>query len=102
MDIIRWQLELGDEVIGQIIDEHAYEFPWAIGRLVDDSKFERFRGYLNFDYNDEDRVWSESLEEFSEEIKARGGFILRDLETGMVESDIILYDYGNNLVCFRW
>jgi hypothetical protein len=97
-DITRWQLELGDEVVAKIIDEHAYEFPWARGRLVDSPGFERFKDYFD---SAEDGRWSEDLEVLSAEIEARGDFILRDLQTGTISSSVILYNFADNIVCFR-
>jgi hypothetical protein len=98
-DIIRWQLELGDEVIAQIIDEHAYEFPWATGRLVDSPRFERFKDYFN---SAEDGRWNEDLEVLGTEIQTRGDFILRDLKTGAIRSSVSLYEGCDNTVYFRW
>lgn len=97
-NIIRWQLELGDEVVAKIIDEHAYEFPWATGRVVDSPGFERFKDYFD---SAEDRQWSDDLEVISAEIEAKGDFILRDLQTGKISSSVILHQLADNMVCFR-
>jgi hypothetical protein len=97
-DLIRWQLELGDEVIAKIIDEHAYEFPWSRGRLVDSPGFERFKDYFA---RAEDGRWSEDLEVLSAEIEAQGDFTLRDLQTGTISSSVILHEFDDNIVVFR-
>jgi len=97
-EAVRWYLELGGEIVAHIADADEYDFPWTYGTLIDSPKFERFRTY----HTDPDE-WPDDNLEFDTligEIRDRGGFVLRDLQSGEVHPGIRLHHRGNS-VWFR-
>lgn len=79
---VRWHLELGTEVVAYIEDAHIYEFPWTYGVIVASPQFERFRTYFT-----DSETWADddaTIESLCDEVLSRGGFILRDLQSGRV------------------
>jgi hypothetical protein len=97
---IRWQLELGGDIIAEIIDQDQHDFPWDYGRLVDDTKFKRFANYFHYLEEENWNDCADDIKAISEEVSSLGGFILRDLKTGKTHEPI-LYDFGNLFVWFR-
>jgi hypothetical protein len=98
-EAIRWHLELGDEVIARIADAHEYEFPWTYGVVVPSSEFERFRQYFT-----DSETWPEddpAIEALCAEVNSRGGFRLRDLETGRAYESVTL-NQNSEYVWFRF
>jgi hypothetical protein len=95
---VRWQLELAGEVVA-CINADEYEFPWTYGRLVDSPGFERFRRYFTDpeDWPDDDP----ELEALCREVQDGGGFVLRDLSTGMTYRGVCLNHDGGQVVWFR-
>ena len=91
-----WQLELGHEVIAEILNDGT-DFPWTYGKLIDPSKFDRFRCYFS-----DDDTWPETSEfdALLDEIRAKGGFILKNLRTGESFGSIRLNQEGQS-VWFR-
>lgn len=86
-EAIRWQLELGGEVIARILDAHDYEFPWTYGKLFESPGFERFRVYFT-----DPEYWPNddpAIEALCSEVQDRGGFVLRDFQTGQSHPGII-------------
>jgi hypothetical protein len=95
---IRWHLELGGEIVARIADTDEYDFPWTYGVLVESPGFERFRPYFT---NPDD--WPEddpAIEALCGEVHARGGFALRDFQTGALHQGIRLNQRGES-VWFR-
>jgi hypothetical protein len=97
-EAVRWHLELGDEVIAQIADADDYDFPWTYGVLVNSPAFERFRPYFtdSEDWPDDDPA----IEALCGEVQDRGGFVLRDHQTGESHPGIGLNQRGDS-VWFR-
>jgi hypothetical protein len=96
--VVRWQLELGGEVVARV-DADEYDFPFTYGRLVESPAFERFRRYFT-DPND----WPDDdpgLEALCGEVRARGGFVLRELAAGMAYRGVCLSHDGGEVVWFR-
>ena len=96
--VVRWQLELGDEVVARI-DADEFDFPFTYGRLVDSPTFERFRRYFT-DAND----WPEDdvqLEALCGEVQESGGFLLREMPTGVAYCNVCLNHDGEQVVWFR-
>lgn len=95
---IRWQLELGDEVVARV-DADEYDFPFTYGRLVDSPSFERFRLYFT-----DSNYWPDDdpeLEVLCEEIQARGRFVLRDMSSGVAYQGVCLNHDGGHVIWFR-
>jgi hypothetical protein len=95
---VRWELELGGEVIARI-DANEYEFPFTYGCLVESPEFERFRPY----FADPD-AWPDDDKEFEAlcgEIVARGGFLLREVASGVTYRGVCLNHDDGNVVWFR-
>jgi hypothetical protein len=95
---VRWQLELGDEVVARI-DADDYYFPFTYGRLVDSPAFERFRLYFT-----DDNDWPEDdpqLEALCGEVHDRSGFLLREMTTGVAYRGVCLNHDGGEVVWFR-
>jgi hypothetical protein len=77
-NLIDWHLYLGDELIAELRSE-TIDFPWTFGKLINSSKFERFRTY----FSDED-YWPETQEfdDLIKEIHHRGKFSIANIQTG--------------------
>jgi hypothetical protein len=97
-EAVRWHLALGGEVVARLADDGEYDFPWTYARLVDSPQFERFRPYSTDeeDWRDDDP----SIEALCAEAQARGGFALRDLQTGAVHEGLRVNQRGES-VWFR-
>jgi hypothetical protein len=98
MQVVRWQLELGNEVIAQI-DADEYVFPFTYGTLVESPEFERFRRFFTDcnDWPDDD----EELEALCGEVGARGNFVVRDMCSGVAYAGVCLNHSGGQVVWFR-
>jgi len=97
-DVIRWHLELGGEVIARISDAREYEFPWTYGVVVASPQFERFRPY----FTDPD-TWPDddpAMNALCDEVASRGGFLLRDFQTGVVHQPVT-FNQNSAYVWFR-
>jgi hypothetical protein len=96
--MVRWHLELGDEVIARIADAREYEFPWTYGVVVDSPEFERFRSY----FTDPDKWLDDDpvMETMCAEVQSRGGFLLRDFQTGLVHQPVTI-NQNSSYVWFR-
>lgn len=97
-EVIRWQPELGGEVVARI-DADDYSFPFTYGRLVGSPGFERFRRYFT-----DDNDWPEDdaeLEAVCGEVMDRGRFVLRDVPAGVVYGGVCLNHDGGDGVWFR-
>lgn len=95
---VQWQLELGDEVVARI-NAHEYDFPFTYGRLIDSPVFERFRPYFT-----DDNDWPENdtqLQALCGEVRERGGFLLREIPTGIAYGGVCLNHDGGQVVWFR-
>ena len=95
---VRWQLELGGEVVAQI-DATEFDFPFTYGRLMDSPGFDRFRPYFA-----DDTDWPDDDPEFEAlcgEVQNRGGFVLRELPAGAVYRSVCLNHDGKYGVWFR-
>lgn len=98
VEVVRWQLELGTEIIARI-DADEYDFPFTYGQLVDSPEFERFRRYFT-----DDNDWLEEdqeLEALCGEVLDRGGFVLREVPSGVVYQGVCLNHNGRQVVWFR-
>ena len=95
MDI--WQLELGDEVIATVRPE-SYEFPWTHGVLVNSPKFEKFRVFFS-----DDEYWpdTQEFEELCKEIRIKGDFKIRNIETNESFKNLTFNHNGEN-IWFRY
>jgi hypothetical protein len=96
--IVRYQLELGGEVVARI-DVLGHEFPFTYGRLVDSPAFERFRRYFT-----DDNDWAEDdpeIEALCGEIQDCGGFLLREMLSGVFYRGVCLNHDGSEGVWFR-
>ncbi|NIX77208.1 hypothetical protein [Microvirga terricola] len=93
----RLVLELGGEAIAEIAVK-AIDFPWTYGRLLDTSKFERYRPYFTdaSSWPDDDQ----ELDQLCSEVKLKGGFHLRCLTTGARFTDVVL-NQEDEVVWFR-
>ena len=91
-----WQLELGNERIASLT-QATCEFPWTYARLMDSPAFERFRPYFS-----DDQLWPDTPEfdALCEEVRAKGGFVLRDLTTHQAYHHVTLHQAGED-VWFR-
>jgi hypothetical protein len=96
--IVRWHLELGDEVVARI-DADEFSFPFTYGRLVNSPQFERFRQYFTDpnDWPDDD----DALEKLCSEVQSHGRFVLRDTSSGIVYEGVCLNHDGTDVVWFR-
>ena len=95
---VQYHLELGGEVIAVIV-YIGYEFPWTYGKLIESPAFEPFRMYFT-----DDNDWPEDdpdLEALCGEVHVRGGFLLRDLSSGVAYQGICLNHDGGDGVWFR-
>jgi hypothetical protein len=95
--VVRWQLELGGEVISRI-DADDYEFPWTYGRLVDSPGFDRFRVFFG---NPDDWPETPEFEALCREITAKGDFALREVPAAAVYRSVTLRQEGE-VVWFRY
>jgi hypothetical protein len=95
-----WQLELGGVVVATLAVED-YEFPWTYARIVSAAGFNRFRPYFSDEdarpyFSDEDaRPESAGFDTRCAEVRASGGFRLRDLASGRVYSNLRLQQEGD-------
>jgi hypothetical protein len=92
-----WQLELGDEIIARL-QEKSIDFPWINAKLLESPKFERFREYFS-----DDELWPDSneFEALCGEVRSKGRFVLRNLETNTIYENITLNHVGE-FVWFRY
>ncbi len=98
MNLVRYQLELGGEVIARI-NAGERDFPWTYGRLVDSPAFERFRRFFTdeADWPDDDP----ELDALCSDVQSRGGFVLQDMSSGVAYQGVRLNHDGGNSVWFR-
>jgi hypothetical protein len=97
-EVVRWHLELGGQLVARI-DADEYDFPWTYGLLVDSPEFERFRRYFT-----DDTGWPDDdpeLDALLGEVRDRGGFVFREVPTGVVYRNVMLNHDGGSVVWFR-
>ena len=92
-----WHLELGSERIARLTEE-TFEFPWIYARLIDSPAFERFRVYFS-----DDASWpdTQEFENLCDEVRSRGGFVLRNMSTDDTYHHVTINQVGD-LAWFRY
>ena len=75
-------------MIARIADASEYEFPWTYGVVVESPQFEQYRPYFT-----DPETWPEddpAVESLCGEVHSRGGFLLRDFQSGLVHQPVTL------------
>jgi len=95
---VRWQLRFGDEIIANIKDAHASDWPWTYGTLVDSPQFEKFRKYFtDWDLVDDD---DPEIDELIMTIESMGTITLHDNQTGRIYTKPV-FNHNGESVWFR-